>query len=62
MTGLRDRGESLQGIADALNDAPPGNVVPLKQPRFERGRADDSEEEPEESEARRPAEQRRREG
>ncbi len=62
VTGLRDRGESLQGIADALNDAPPGNVVPLKQPRFERGRADESEEEPEESEAQRPAEQRRREG
>ncbi len=62
VAGLRDKGESLQGIADALNDGPPGNVVPLKQPRFERNRADDSEEESDETEARRPAEQRRREG
>ena len=61
ITGLRDRGESLQGIADALNETPPGNVVPLN-PRFERRRTDDSEEEPEESKARRPAERRRREG
>ena len=62
VTGLRDQGESLQGIADALHDAPPGNVVPLNQPRFERGRAADSEEEPEESEARRPAERGRQKG
>ena len=55
---------TIQGIADALNEeqAPPGNVVPLKPPRFERGRADDSEEEPEESEGHRPAETRRRKG
>jgi peptidoglycan hydrolase-like protein with peptidoglycan-binding domain/DNA invertase Pin-like site-specific DNA recombinase len=61
ITGLRDRGASLQGIADALNETPRGNVVPLN-PRFERRRADDSEEEPEESKAGRPAKRRSREG
>jgi hypothetical protein len=64
--GLRDRGASLQGIADALdgNGAgdTPHNVVPLKPPRFKRARADDSEEEPEESETHRPAERGRRKG
>jgi peptidoglycan hydrolase-like protein with peptidoglycan-binding domain len=65
IVGMRDRGASLQGIAEALEDREAGerphNVVPLKPPRFKRGRADDSEEEPEESESHHPAE-RRREG
>ena len=66
IVGLRDRGASLQGIADALEDREsadrPHNVVPLKPPRFKRARADDSEEEPEESETQRPAERGRRQG
>ena len=66
VAGLRDRGESLQGIADALGAAEGGNerrnVVPLHAPRFQRNRADDSEEEPEESEANRPVEEGSRKG